>query len=219
MSTLLIDVDGTLIDSYPGIRAAFEASMEAVGHPLPDEEFLRRVSGPPIEESFAALGFTAEQITAASKAFRASYDSTGWRDCALFPGWEETLEQWKREGKTLCTATSKGEVIARRMLEHLGVAHLFDVIGGADRSVGREAKSDVIAHVLRQLKQLNPPSSPTGSVLMIGDRHHDVVGAAAHGIRTVLVRWGHGYPQEWEQAYALAQSMDELKGIVRDQLG
>ena len=58
MTTLLLDVDGTLIDSYPGIRASFTATLRDLGTPIPDEAWLRTIPGPPIEHTFTRLGLT-----------------------------------------------------------------------------------------------------------------------------------------------------------------
>lgn len=223
VNTLLLDVDGTLINSYPGIRAAFVASMEAIGHPLPNEEFLRGVSGPPIRDSFAKLGFNNQRIDEAVAAFREYYEQTGWRECSLFRGWEDTLHEWWEQGFRLCTATSKGQGTAAKMLEYLGVADMFDFIGGADYGAGRDTKSAVIGHVLNQIRTMEqdlPPEQqiahiPAQNCLMVGDRYHDVEGANDYGIPTVLVRWGHARPEEFAQATAVADDVKALKGIVR----
>ena len=60
--TLLLDVDGTLIDSFPGIRAGFVRGLEAVGVELPSEEFIARIPGPPMPESMQAAGLDAAQV-------------------------------------------------------------------------------------------------------------------------------------------------------------
>lgn len=226
VNTLLLDVDGTLINSYPGIRAGFVASMEAIDHPLPSEDFLRGVSGPPITESYAKLGLDAARTSQAVAAFRTYYEETGWEECTLFPGWEDTLRQWRAAGFRLCTATSKGQGTAAKMLDYLGVAELFDFIGGADYGAGRDTKSAVIGHVLDWIRTMeqDPPQAqtvtqtvahqPAAKCLMVGDRYHDVEGANDYGIPTVLVRWGHARPQEFAQAAAVADDIEALKGIV-----
>lgn len=211
MGTLLIDVDGTVVDSYPGIREAFIHSMTTVGTPVPEESWLRRIPGPPMAETMRALEQSDSVTAAALACFRQQYDQISWRNSQLFDGWHDALSEWRSQGIRLFTATSKNEHLARLTLEYLGVADLFDFIGGADPTVGRETKEDVIAHVLATTE-----TSEHSPILMVGDRSHDTEGAAAFGIPTMLVTWGYGNEQEWSQADYHARNMAEAKGIVRD---
>lgn len=86
----------------------------------------------------------------------------------------------------MAVATSKNEVTARRIIEHFGLEQHFEVIAGASSDGLRSSKADVVAHALAQLTPLPE------RVLMVGDRSHDVEGAATHGIDTVVVAWGYG---------------------------
>ncbi|CAB0560872.1 HAD-IA family hydrolase [Corynebacterium diphtheriae] len=211
MGTLLIDVDGTVVDSYPGIREAFIHSMTSVGIPVPEESWLRRIPGPPMVETMRALGQSDSVTAAALACFRQQYDQISWRNSQLFDGWHDALSEWRSQGIRLFTATSKNEHLARLTLEYLGVADLFDFIGGADPTVERETKADVIAYVLATTE-----TSEHSPILMVGDRSHDTEGAAAFGIPTMLVTWGYGNEQEWSHADYHARNMAEAKGIVRD---
>ncbi len=83
-------------------------------------------------------------------------------------------------------ATSKAEPTAQRILVHFGLDEHFEVVAGASVDGTRSAKADVLAHALTQLQPLPE------RVLMVGDRRHDVEGAAAHGIDAVVVGWGYG---------------------------
>jgi len=83
-------------------------------------------------------------------------------------------------------ATSKVEPTARRILAHFGLDTFFEVIAGASVDRSRASKADVLGHALAQLAPLPE------RVVMVGDRSHDVEGAAAHGIDTIVVGWGYG---------------------------
>ena len=98
----------------------------------------------------------------------------------------ELLADLRAAGVRLAVATSKAEPTARRILEHFGLDEHFDVIAGASVDGVRATKSEVVAHALAQLAPLPE------RVVMVGDRAHDVEGAAAHGIGTVVVDWGYG---------------------------
>jgi phosphoglycolate phosphatase-like HAD superfamily hydrolase len=104
----------------------------------------------------------------------------------LFDGIEPLLADLRAAGVRLAVATSKLEPTARRILAHFGLDQHFEVIAGAAPDGSRKSKEKVLAHALEQLQPLPE------CVLMVGDRSHDVHGAAAHGIDTVVVGWGYG---------------------------
>jgi phosphoglycolate phosphatase len=109
-------------------------------------------------------------------------------------------------------ATSKAEPTARRIIEHFGLDDHFEVIAGASLDGVRAAKADVMAHALAQLEPLPE------RVVMVGDRAHDVEGAAAHGIDTVVVGWGYGQADFDEPtavtAAAHVSTVDDLREVL-----
>jgi phosphoglycolate phosphatase len=114
-------------------------------------------------------------------------------------------------GIPLSLATSKPELPATLMLEHFTIAHHFDIITGASADEVRSAKADVVAEALVRLKAMDADLTRP---IMIGDRVHDVEGAAAHGIPTIAVTWGYGEPAEWAHARAVAHDVDELRALL-----
>src|SRR6202012_1413588 len=105
---------------------------------------------------------------------------------SLFDGVTALLADLSAAGVRLAVATSKLEPTAQRILAHFGLEQHFEVIAGASPDGSRKTKIDVLAHALDQLQPLPE------RVLMVGDRSHDVDGAAHHGIDTVVVGWGYG---------------------------
>src|SRR4029077_18533729 len=140
---------------------------------------------PPMHHTFEAMGL-GEQADAAIAAYRADYTTRGWAINSLFDGVEPLLADLRAAGVRLAVATSKLEPTARRILAHFGLDEHFEVIAGASPDGSRKTKVEVRAHALEQLQPLPE------RVLMVGDRSHDVDGAAAHGIDTVVVGWGYG---------------------------
>ena len=183
---VIFDLDGTLTDSAAGIVASFRNALGQVGAPVPDGDLAARVVGPPMQVTLHGMGLGDRAETAVA-AYRADYTSRGWAMNRLFDGVAELLSDLYAEGVRLAVATSKAEPTARRILEHFDVDHLFEVIAGASVDGVRSAKADVVGHALAQLAPLPE------RVLMVGDRSHDVEGAAAHGIETVVVGWGYGH--------------------------
>ncbi|MCV7423750.1 HAD-IA family hydrolase [Mycobacterium yunnanensis] len=182
---VLFDLDGTLTDSAPGIVASFRHALGEIGATVPDGDLAGLVAGPPMHQTLAAMGLGGHAERAFT-AYRADYTTRGWSMNSLFDGVAELLTDLRAAGVRLAVATSKNEVTARRIIEHFGIADYFEVIAGASSDGVRSSKADVVAHALAQLAPL------PDEVLMVGDRSHDVLGAASHGIDTVVVAWGYG---------------------------
>jgi phosphoglycolate phosphatase-like HAD superfamily hydrolase len=182
---VIFDLDGTLTDSADGIVASFRHALAAVGAEVPAGDLAGRVVGPPMHLTLAGLGL-GERADDAIAAYRADYTSRGWAMNSLFDGIPQLLGDLRAAGVRLAVATSKAEPTARRILDHFELAEYFDVIAGATVDGSRSAKADVLAHALGQLHPLPE------RVVMVGDRAHDVEGAAEHGIDTVVVGWGYG---------------------------
>jgi phosphoglycolate phosphatase len=182
---VIFDLDGTLTDSAEGIVASFVHALSHIGADVPDGDLTAMIVGPPMDETFHALGLGTDADTAFA-AFRAEYGTRGWAMNSLFDGIEPLLTDLRAAGVRLAVATSKLEPTARRILAHFGLDQHFEVIAGACPDGSRKSKEDVLAHALTQLQPLPE------RVLMVGDRSHDVEGAAAHGIDTVVVGWGYG---------------------------
>ncbi|CQD17567.1 HAD superfamily hydrolase [Mycobacterium europaeum] len=210
---VIFDLDGTLTDSAEGIVASFLHALDHVGVAVPDGDLVGRIVGPPMDDTFRSmLGEDAEPAIA---AFRAEYGSRGWAMNTLFEGIEPLLADLKAAGVRLAVATSKLEPTARRILAHFGLDQHFEVIAGASPDGSRKTKVEVLEHALDQLRPLPE------RVLMVGDRSHDVHGAAAHGIDTVVVGWGYGRDDFPDGATAAgptvvthAATVDELRAVL-----
>lgn len=217
--TLLIDVDGTIVDSLPGIVESFAAGLRAVGRPLPDQAFLDTLPGPPMVDSLAQLGLSEQEVETAMAAYMESQHSGTWRRSQLFDGWPELLAQWRDQGITLATATSKGEYFARATLDALGVLPFFDFLGTASDDGSRRTKIEVLRYTLSHLHiPVAPEQRSAGSLVMIGDRTHDFTAAAELGIPTIAVTWGYGTAEEYRQATAVVDSPAGLKSTVAEML-
>lgn len=182
---VIFDLDGTLTDSAPGIVASFLHALGEIGAVAPDGDLAGLVVGPPMHQTLTSMGL-GDRAVEAFTAYRADYTTRGWAMNSLFDGIADLLADLRAAGVRLAVATSKNEVTALRIIEHFGIDGHFEVIAGASTDGTRSAKADVVAHALAQLGPLPE------RVLMVGDRSHDVEGAAAHGIDTVVVEWGYG---------------------------
>lgn len=211
-TAVLLDLDGTITDSAPGITDTLAWTFTKLGIPVPSSEELLRYVGPPIMDSFRDLaGLNLEQREQALAVYRERYLDRGAYDSALYPGMAAVIRDIKSAGLPLSLATSKPELPATLMLEHFTVAHHFDIITGASADEVRSAKADVVAEALVRLKNMGADLTRP---IMIGDRVHDVEGAAAHGVPTIGVSWGYAAEGEFEHAIAVAHSTDELRELI-----
>lgn len=204
---VLLDLDGTLTDPYDGITRCILHALDGLGLPAPDEPSLRRVIGPPLQDGFASLGVAPGQVDQAVRLYREGYSTTGLYENHLYDGIPELLGDLRRAGRRLALATSKPEVFAQRVLDHVGLAEHIDVVGGATLDGTRRHKADVIAHVLAVIDSTGTSAqAQTGASIhrpvMVGDRAQDVLGAQAHGLRCVGVGWGYADPGELQAAGA-----------------
>jgi phosphoglycolate phosphatase len=205
---VIFDLDGTLTDSAEGIVASFLHALSHVGAPVPEGDLATQIVGPPMDDTFRAMELGAN-ADAAIAAFRAEYGSRGWAMNTLFDGIAPLLADLRAAGVRLAVATSKLEPTAQRILAHFGLDQHFEVVAGASPDGSRKTKVEVLAHALDQLQPLPE------RVLMVGDRSHDVHGAAAHGIDTVVVGWGYGqtdFPDGYSATGVThAATVDELR--------
>lgn len=215
----LLDLDGTLTDSAPAITASVRAAYAAMGIPAPDDATLRTFVGPPIWDNFTAHGVPPELVETGIAAYRADYADRATRDAVLYPGIVELLTGLRAAGLRTAVATSKPEPTARRITAHFGLDALVDGVFGASFDQSRASKAAVVAHALDSLDAR--ALVERAEVVMVGDREHDVLGARAHGVGCVAVRWGYAPPGELEAAAPLAtvSSVDELHALLTAGLG
>jgi phosphoglycolate phosphatase len=200
LTHLLIDLDGTISDSSPGIGRSLRAAFEACGYAAPNDEQVRAAIGPPFELSFPRLGVAERDIARVIEAYRVRYEDAGMYENELYPGIVEMLTALA-ETFTLAVATAKPEPTARRIIQHFGLDQHFATVVGASPEVGggRRTKAHVITHALAVLD-----IGPGPHAVMVGDRDHDVDGARHNGLDCLGVAWGFGSRDELRAAGATA---------------
>lgn len=200
---VLLDLDGTISDSSPGIARSLRHAFSICGYEPPTDEQVRTVIGPPFEVGLPTLGIPVDDIERVVLAYRDRYEDIGLFENTVYPGIAEMLDELVAAGHTLSIATAKPEPTAKRIIEHFGFTDYFAVQAGATIEVGtgRRTKADVINYALISLL-LGPSDLPR--VVMIGDRDHDVEGAHLNRIDCIGVTWGFGSPDELETAGASA---------------
>ncbi|WP_214400991.1 HAD-IA family hydrolase [Pseudonocardia lacus] len=203
--TVLLDLDGTLTDSAALITEHLAAAILTAGGPTFAPEELRPLVGPPFEYALPQLGLTDEQVAATVTAYRSSYGAVAATHTPLYPGIADLLD--RLAGFRLALATAKPERLAAEIIDGLDLTRHFALVGGSDPVGGRVGKGLVVASVLDRL-DIDPTRDP---VVMVGDRHHDVEGAAEHGVPAIGVAWGYATtPEELADAALVVPDVDAL---------
>lgn len=209
---VLWDLDGTIVDSAEGIYSSFEHTFRELNREIPDRASLRRFLGPPLVETFGELvGMSVVETKRAVDIYRENYHAVGAFQGKPFDGVVELIEIVRSRGIPTALATSKAETASRLVTDHFDLNRLFDVYACASDDDSRKTKEQVVAHALRTFASSGIDTTRT---VLIGDRIHDVEGAFLHDVDCVLVEWGYGTSDEFEQATASAASVADLRTIL-----
>ena len=187
-TVIIFDLDGTLLDTSPGIFATANHTMQALGFEALPESQLRKFVGPPLAACFRiACGLDEALIPRACSIYRAEYAKGAMYQASAYDGIVELLEALRERGLILLVATLKHEDMALKILERKGLADYFTSVHGSD-SDGVLTKKDIILNALKAVDR-----HPGPDVLMVGDTPHDMDGASDAGVDFVAVDWGFGY--------------------------
>ena len=208
MRSLLFDLDGTLVDSRPGIIACLQAMLNAMGHPPDATADYTWAVGPPLEQSVARIlaPFGDDRVALAARLYREHYAIHGVLAASLFPGIVAALDALT--GRQLLVVTSKRETFARQILGRLRLPPRFVGIHGTLEGGAFDDKAVLLRHVLAR-HGIDPARAA-----MIGDRHHDIDAALANGVSSIGVAWGYAQPGELAAAYHTAARPEELGEAV-----
>lgn len=192
MEAVFFDLDGTLADSSLGIVQSMQYALTSLGRRNHSQHELERFIGSPLMDVFAQLLETKTQQLPlkALQLYRDRYSRKGLFESKVYTGVPEMLTAIKCGGVPLFVVTAKPTVFAEQVIRHLGLESHFERIFGSELDGTRSIKTELIRHVLNQ-EQLKPQES-----VMVGDRHHDITGAKANGLRSVGVLWGYGSGKE-----------------------
>jgi phosphoglycolate phosphatase len=188
----VFDVDGTLMDSATDICGAQRDVLAAAGYKGDlSDEFLRSYIGRHLIDLFGDLGFSLERIDPMVEHYRTIYPQRGHTGTSVYPGIAEMLGHL---GGRKSTATTKGSVSTRAILEQFGLLPHFHHVQGTD-GFPAKPEPDVI------LASLTGLGARPEDCLFIGDSPQDMEAGRRAGVRTCAVRWGYGDQEamaKWE---------------------
>lgn len=208
---VVFDLDGTLIDSEPDLRAALNRTLVAYGRqPVERPAVIMMIGdGVPklVERGFDATGGPpGGGLEAAIEKFLQFYEGNAAELSELFPGAAQTLELLRDSGLKLGICTNKPERPTREILAAFTIADHFDAVVGGDTLPGiRKPDGRHLAAVLQELGVVRERA------LMVGDNHNDAGTAAALGMPFIAVSFGYARgPVSELDAHRVIDHFDDL---------
>ncbi len=214
---VLIDVDGTLVDSVPDLAYCVDEMMKQLAMPLRGEERVRQWVGNGVERLVRRAlinqldGEPDEALfQKALPIFEALYrENTSKRSC-LYPGVKEALDFLKTTNVRLGCVTNKAAQFTLPLLKDLGISDYFELVVCGDTLPKKKPDPLPLLHAAEKLG-----ATPAES-LMLGDSQSDVKAARAAGFNIVCMSYGYNHGEDIRNYNpdAVVDSMAEVKSVV-----
>jgi len=208
--TLLLDLDGTLVDTVPDIAAALNRLMLQRGLAVFSEPQVAAMVGDGVavlvERAFAARDRQPDATAVADMS--ADYTANVAVDSRLYPDVRPVLEALADQGWGLAVCTNKPELAARRLLAATGLLPLLRAVGGGDSFAKRKPDP---AHLLGTLARAGGQSD---AAVMLGDHRNDVAAARAAGMPSIFAAWGYGAAGMGEGSAGIANTVADAAAIA-----
>jgi len=209
--TIILDADGTILDSALGVTKAVQYGLLKVGIIDNDLHKLRVFLGPPMMDTFMNIcGLPYEQAYEAMEFSREYYAEKGIYECEIFPGVLPMLDLLKKK-KRLMVATAKPIHFAEESFKQLDLGKYFEILEASPATGNEDMKSKIIKRIFDRF-----PDIDKSTVVMVGDREHDIVGAHENNIDSIAVTYGYGSLEELTlcKPTNIVHSIEELKSIL-----
>jgi phosphoglycolate phosphatase len=194
--TVIFDLDGTLIDSYPAIQESLNYVLEYFGQPKVDLATTKKMVGRGLENlMIQAVG--EERKEQAIVLFRKSYDETVMRGTFLLPEVAETIRDLHQQGIKMAVASNKPSIYSRTILENFGLNPYFEACYGPDVVKQTKPHPAMLEGLMKEL------TADKNETLYVGDMVIDVETARNAGVPVALIATG-------------GNSSDELRSLDPD---
>ena len=209
---ILLDLDGTLTDPFPGISRCIAHALDRLGMPVPDDASLSQWIGPPLKQSFARY-FKSQgggDPDRAVSLYRERFTRVGLFENSVYDGIPTLLEALHSQSIRLILATSKPVIYAQRIVQHFGLDQWLEAVHGSEMDGRRTDKIELLRYIMMQHQIC------AAECIMVGDREFDMTAARYHGMGAIGALWGYGSAIELLEAGAetLVASPAELMELL-----
>ncbi len=215
---ILIDLDGTLIDSVPDLAFCVDAMMQGLNLPVRGEAKVRDWVGNGVERLVRrALIDRLEgepdetQFRQAYPLFLELYAQHNAQRSLLYPGVREGLDWLKAQGYRLGCVTNKAEQFTLPLLKALGIYDYFELVVSGDTLPQKKPDPAPLLHAASHF-EVAPAEA-----LMLGDSMSDVKAARAAGFQIVCVSYGYNHGRDIREMNpdAVIDSFVELEHLLQ----
>jgi len=180
-SSIIFDLDGTLIDSFPGIYEALSDACEEVDGTVFTEELLQ--VGPPVVGMLkqVASHYSNDMVKKAVALFRKSYDGKLWKRYNVYPDAQDVLKELADSKRLLFLATNKPQAPTMEILNDLGWMSFFASVICFDKNKYKD-KTHLVSKI----------DLSSAKTLLVGDTESDELAATKNGIDFCFCDYGYG---------------------------
>lgn len=189
---VLIDLDGTLVDSLPDIACAVNAMREELGHPMLPVKRIAAYVGKGVDVLVhRALTETMDDQAPVDKfergkqSFSRHYSKVNGNESRVYPGVQQALEDLRGKGMPLACVTNKPRSFTMQLLERKGLKAAFTAIVSGDDTQNKKPHGEPMLHACQLLGVAGSDAT------VIGDSENDVLSARAAGCHVIVVETGY----------------------------
>lgn len=207
--TLIFDLDGTLLDTSPGIFGSVRYTEATLKLPPIEESKLRKFLGPPPKMMYAEVyGLSEQEAIIAAKAHRKYGMEKAIYQAVKYEGIDEVLGEFHERGLNIAVATLKKQSIAEKILDLYELSSSIDIIVGMD-DAETLTKSEIIKKVIASTGNVN--------AVMIGDSEYDFDGAKDASVDFIGVTYGFGFSENETYPFMTASEPKDILTLVLEQ--
>lgn len=205
-TVIIFDLDGTLLDTSPGIFGSVRYAEEQMKLDAVDETVLPQFVGPPPKEMYMKLyGLSNEEALNAVRFHRKYGIEKAIYEAKLYEGIPETLTAIRKQGYRVAVATLKKQLIAEKILNIFSLSEFFDEIVGMNDEESL-SKRDTIDLAMRNVG--------ASKAIMIGDSNYDYLGAVEAGVSFIGVSYGFGFKKNDKYDFSMASNPRDILRII-----
>ncbi len=215
LQTILFDLDGTLVNSLPGIEWSLRQALTQVVPDRADEltDLASRI-GPPIRQILAEAlpDLSLPTLDKLVSQFRFYYDTQGWQKTRPYPAVGATLAHLRGLGLTCFIVTNKPSLATSKIVDHLGLRTYFQEIVSPDAPAGSFSSKTAATSYLVGKYRLN-----RSRTLFVGDSADDAGAAQSLGLAFAAAAYGYGGASEnrTERTYTLSRFPQLLRIVEK----